>query len=107
MSYAVATARSVPLAGKHNTQNLKVPSAQTQRVVIINTRDLFTIQSLRAMNSRNLKLYAFPNRRNILTSNGLTPVILDRADVNLIPCCIEEVTVLRSAWPIRGKDGLK
>ncbi|KAH4150707.1 hypothetical protein HBH70_248940 [Parastagonospora nodorum] len=45
VSYAAVAARNLP------------PAAQIQREVIINIRDPFTIQSLRAMNPRNLKAH--------------------------------------------------
>jgi hypothetical protein len=55
LSYAAAVARGVLLAGTYNIQSLKAPSVQTQRKVIINIRDLLTIQSLRVINPGNLK----------------------------------------------------
>jgi hypothetical protein len=55
LSYAAAAARGVLLAGTYNIQSLKAPSVQTQRKVIINIRDLLTIQSLRVINPGNLK----------------------------------------------------
>ncbi|KAF2245047.1 hypothetical protein BU26DRAFT_490157 [Trematosphaeria pertusa] len=57
MTYAAMAARCQTLAGTYNTQSPKGPSAQAQREVIVNIRDSFTIQSLRAMNSRNLKAH--------------------------------------------------
>jgi hypothetical protein len=57
MSYAAAAAKGVLLAGTYNAQALKAPSMQTQREVIVNIGDPLTIQSLRAMNSSNLRLY--------------------------------------------------
>jgi hypothetical protein len=57
LSYAAAAARGVLLAGTYNTQSLKAPPVQTQREVIMNIRDPLTVQSLRAMNPSNLKLY--------------------------------------------------
>ena len=57
ISYAVAAARGVPLAGTYNAQSVKQPPTQTQRKVIINIRDLLTIQSLRAINPSNLKVH--------------------------------------------------
>jgi hypothetical protein len=50
MTYAAMAARGQTLAGTYNTQSPKGPSAQAQREVIVNIRDSFTIQSLRAMN---------------------------------------------------------
>lgn len=50
-------ARGQTLAGTYNTQSHKGPSAQTQREIIVNIRDSFTVQSLWAMNPRNLKAH--------------------------------------------------
>ncbi|KAH5526230.1 hypothetical protein HBI27_244740 [Parastagonospora nodorum] len=57
VSYAAVAARNLPPAGTYTTQALKAPSAQIQREVIINIRDPFTVQSLRAMNPGNLKAH--------------------------------------------------
>lgn len=57
MSYAAAAAKGVPLAATYNAQSLKTSAMQTQREVIVNIRDPLTIQSLRAMNSCNLKVH--------------------------------------------------
>ena len=57
MSFAAAAARGVPLAGIYNAHSVKQPSAQTQREVIMNTRDPFTVQSLRSMNASNFKTH--------------------------------------------------
>lgn len=53
LSYAAAAARGTPLASTYNAQSLKAPSVQTQHEVMMNIR----IQSLRAMNPRNLKAH--------------------------------------------------
>jgi hypothetical protein len=57
VSYAAAAARGLPLAGTYNTQSRRAPIVQTQRKVIVNIRDLLTVQSLRAINLRNLKAH--------------------------------------------------
>jgi hypothetical protein len=57
ISYAAAAARGVLLAGTYNAQSVKQLSAQTQRKVIINIRDLLTVQSLRVINPSNLKMH--------------------------------------------------
>jgi hypothetical protein len=57
LSYAAAAARGVLLAGTYNAQSVKTLYAQMQREVIINIRDLLTIQSLRVINPSNLKLH--------------------------------------------------
>jgi hypothetical protein len=57
VSYAAAAARGLPLAGIYNTQSRRAPIVQTQREVIVNIRDPLTVQSLQAMNLRNLKAH--------------------------------------------------
>ena len=56
-SYAAAAARGAAVAGIYNTQSLRTPLLQMQREVIVNIRDPITVQSLRAMNPRNLKAH--------------------------------------------------
>jgi hypothetical protein len=57
VSYAAAAARGLPIAGTYDTQSRRAPIVQTQREVIVNIRDPLTVQSLRAMNPRNLKAH--------------------------------------------------
>jgi hypothetical protein len=55
--YAAAAARGLLLAGIYNTQSCRAPIVQIQCEVIVNIRDLLTVQSLRVMNLCNLKAY--------------------------------------------------
>ncbi|KAF2844077.1 hypothetical protein T440DRAFT_527918, partial [Plenodomus tracheiphilus IPT5] len=55
ISYAAIAARGATLSGIPNTQVPRAPLVQTQREIVVNIRDPSTIQSLRAMNPRNLK----------------------------------------------------
>jgi hypothetical protein len=57
LSYAAMAARGAPLAGTSNTQVSRMPSMQTQREVVVTIRDPSTVQSLRAMNPRNLNAH--------------------------------------------------
>jgi len=57
LSYAAVAARGTVASSVHNTQSLKTSTAQILRKVIVNIRDPVTIQSLRAMNPRNLKAH--------------------------------------------------
>jgi hypothetical protein len=57
LSYAAMAARGTPLAGTPNTQVPRMPSMQTQREVVVTMRDPSTVQSLRAMNPRNLNAH--------------------------------------------------
>jgi hypothetical protein len=54
-SYAAVAAQGGLATSIYNTQSVKTPPAQTQREIIVNVRNAQTIQSLRAMNPRNLK----------------------------------------------------
>jgi hypothetical protein len=100
MSYAAAAARGVPLAGTYNAQSHKTSPVQTQREVIMNIRDPLTIQSLRAMNPRNLKVHverAIEQSRNenianvkIVSSNQLKS-----GDLSIKTATSNEVEALR------------
>ncbi|EMD66021.1 hypothetical protein COCSADRAFT_140533 [Bipolaris sorokiniana ND90Pr] len=57
LSYAAMAARGATLAGTSNTQVPRMPSSQTQREVVVTIRDPNTVQSLRAMNPRNLNAH--------------------------------------------------
>jgi hypothetical protein len=57
LSYAAMAARGAPLAGILNTQVSRMPSMQTQHEVFVTIRDPSTVQSLRAMNPRNLNAH--------------------------------------------------
>jgi hypothetical protein len=57
LSYAAMAARGALLAGILNTQVPRMPSMQTQREVVMTIRDPSTVQSLRAMNLRNLNAH--------------------------------------------------
>lgn len=57
LSYAAVAARGTVASSVHNTQSLKTSTAQILREAIVNIRDPVTIQSLRAMNPRNLKAH--------------------------------------------------
>lgn len=57
VTYTAIAARGRTLAGIYNAQSPKRPFTQAQRKVIVNIRDSFTIQSLKAINPRNLKAY--------------------------------------------------
>jgi hypothetical protein len=57
LSYAAMAARGAPLAGILNTQVSRMTSMQTQHEVFVTIRDPSTVQSLRAMNPRNLNAH--------------------------------------------------
>ncbi|KAG9197704.1 hypothetical protein G6514_001131 [Epicoccum nigrum] len=57
LSYAAIAARAATLVGTPNTQVSRMPSMQTQREVFVTIRDPSTVQSLRAMNPRNLNAH--------------------------------------------------
>jgi hypothetical protein len=54
-TYAAIAARGTSGPNTNNAQISKTPSAQIQREIIVSIKDPLTIQSLRAMNPRNLK----------------------------------------------------
>jgi hypothetical protein len=56
-SYAAVAAQGALAASTYNTQSVKIPPAPIQREIIVNIRNPHTIQSLRAMNPRNLKAH--------------------------------------------------
>jgi hypothetical protein len=56
-SYAAVVAHGAATANTYNTQAIKATSPQAQREIIVNIRNAHTIQSLRAMNPRNLKAH--------------------------------------------------
>lgn len=57
MSYAAAAAGDTLASSMHNAPLAKPSSTQTQREVVVNIRNVLTVQNLRAMNLRNLKSY--------------------------------------------------
>ena len=57
MSYAAVAASGTLAASVHNPQNAKNIPVQTQREITVNIRNASTIQTLRAMNPRNLKAH--------------------------------------------------
>jgi hypothetical protein len=100
MSYAAAAARGVPLAGTHNAQSLKTLSSQTQREIIVNIRDPLTIQSLRAMNPRNLKVHVEraieqSGNENIVNVKILSSNQLKSGDLSIKTATSNEVEALR------------
>ncbi|KAH6198114.1 hypothetical protein HBI42_237960 [Parastagonospora nodorum] len=100
VSYAAVAARNLPPAGTYTTQALKAPSAQIQREVIINIRDPFTIQSLRAMNPRNLKAHVErainqSGNENIVNVKIVSANQLKSRDLSIKIAASNEVKALR------------
>ena len=100
MSYAAAAARGVPLAGTYNTQSLKAPPMQTQREVIMNIRDPLTIQSLRAINPRNLKAHVeraieHSGNENIVNVKIVSSNQLKSGDLSIKTATSSKVEALR------------
>ncbi|KAF1934712.1 hypothetical protein EJ02DRAFT_489299, partial [Clathrospora elynae] len=100
MSYAAAAARGVPLAGTYNAQSPKTLSVQTQREIIVNIRDPLTIQSLRAMNPRNLKAHVEraieqSGNENIANVKVVSSNQLKSGDLSIKTATSNEVEALR------------
>ncbi|KAK3109438.1 hypothetical protein LTR53_017312 [Teratosphaeriaceae sp. CCFEE 6253] len=57
LNYAAAAANGTVASNVQVKQNAQTISIQTQREITVNIRELLTIQSLRAMNPRNLKAH--------------------------------------------------
>ncbi|KAJ4330450.1 hypothetical protein N0V95_010054 [Ascochyta clinopodiicola] len=100
MSYAAAAARGVPLANTYKAQRAKQPSAQTQREVIMNIRDLLTIQSLMAMNPSNLKMHVQraieqSGNENIVNVKIVSSNQLKSGDLSIKTASSREVEALR------------
>jgi hypothetical protein len=100
ISYAAMAARGVTVAGIPNTQVPRAPSAQMQREVIVNIRDASTIQSLRAMNPRNLKAHveraiAQSGNENIASIKILSSNQLKSGDLSIKTATSSEVEALK------------
>ncbi|KAH4179858.1 hypothetical protein HBH42_249710 [Parastagonospora nodorum] len=100
VSYAAVAARNLPPAGTYTTQALKAPSAQIQREVIINIRDPFTVQSLRAMNPGNLKAHVEraidqSGNENIVNVKIVSANQLKSGDLSIKTAASNEVEALR------------
>ena len=112
-TYAAAAARGLPIAATYNTQSLKAPSLQTQREVIVNIRDPLTIQSLRAMNPRNLKVHVEraieqSGNENIASVKIVSSNQLKSGDLSIKTATSSEVEALRQFaddWAYRIGSG--
>ena len=100
ISYAAIAARGATLAGIPNTQAPKMPSVQTQREVVVNIKDPTTIQSLRAMNPRNLNAHveraiAQSGNENIVRIKVLSSNQLKSGDLSIKTASSNEVEALK------------
>ena len=100
ISYAAMAARGTTLAGIPNIQVPRAKSVQTQREVIINIRDPSTIQSLRAMNPRDLNAHVEraitqSGNENIANIKILSSNQLKSGDLSIKTATSSEVEALK------------
>ncbi|KAF1934128.1 uncharacterized protein M421DRAFT_388533 [Didymella exigua CBS 183.55] len=100
VSYAAMAARGATLAGIPNTQVPRMPLVQTQREVIVTIRDPNTVQSLQAMNPRNLNAHveraiAQSGNNNIARIKVLSLNQLKSGDLSIKTATSKEVEALK------------
>jgi len=93
--------RSQPVAtSRQNVQGPQTSSAQIQREIIVKIRDPVTIQSLRAMNPRNLKTYveravAQSDNENIINAKITSANQLKSGDLGIKTATHSQMQALR------------
>ncbi|KAH8633304.1 hypothetical protein IG631_11938 [Alternaria alternata] len=100
LSYAAMAARGATLAGTSNTQVPRMPSSQTQREVVVTIRDPNTVQSLRAMNPRNLNAHveraiAQSGNENIASIKVLSSNQLKSGDLSIKTATSTDIEALK------------
>jgi len=102
MSYAAAAAQGGLAASIYNaqTQSVKTPPAPAQREIIVNIRNPQTIQSLRAMNPRNLKAHvdraiAQSENEHIVSLKIMSANQLKSGDLSIRTATNSEMQLLR------------
>jgi hypothetical protein len=100
LSFVTMVVRAMTLAGIPNTQVHKMPSVQMQREVIVTLRKASTIQSLWAINPRNLKAHveraiAQSGNENIVSIKVLFSNQLKSGDISIKTTTSSEVEALK------------
>ncbi|PSN59123.1 hypothetical protein BS50DRAFT_659047 [Corynespora cassiicola Philippines] len=92
-TYATVAARGSVPTGIQNTQSIRVPSVQTQREVVVNIRNTFTIQNLRAINPRNLKAHS--GNKNLVNVKIVSSNQLKSGDLSIRTASSNEAEALK------------